>query len=113
MDKLRFYIFDAYNHHIYPADEYAKQAISCDINVAQHNSDARYLRKLEEELPRAIESFQPDMIIYNAGTDCLLGDPLGDLNITERGIVKRDEIVFRLAIEKYKVPIVMVLSGGY
>lgn len=41
------------------------------------------------------------------------GDPLGDLNISEKGIIERDELVFRHAYEVNKVPILMVLSGGY
>jgi histone deacetylase 11 len=40
-------------------------------------------------------------------------DPLGNLNITPLGIIKRDELMFEIAYETYKVPIAMVLSGGY
>lgn len=57
--------------------------------------------------------FSPEFVIYNAGTDCMVGDPLGRLNISEMGIIKRDEIVFRLAYEVWRVPIVMLMSGGY
>ena len=39
-------------------------------------------------------------------------DPLGGMSITPEGIIKRDELVFSFAFE-YKVPILMVLSGGY
>ena len=35
-----------------------------------------------KELPRALEEFEPDMVIYNAGTDVLKGDPLGVSDIT-------------------------------
>lgn len=52
------------------------------------------------------------MVIYNAGTDCMHGDPLGRLNISPQGIVMRDEAVFQECFDA-KVPIVMVLSGGY
>lgn len=30
----------------------------------------------------ALEEFQPDAVVYNAGTDILEGDPLGNLSIT-------------------------------
>ena len=33
-------------------------------------------------LPRAVEEFELDMIVYNAGTDVLKGDLLGVLDIT-------------------------------
>ena len=34
------------------------------------------------DLPHALDVFRPDMVVYNAGTDVLLGDPLGALDIT-------------------------------
>lgn len=43
----------------------------------------------------------------------MVGDPLGNLNISPEGIIMRDELMFRYAMEVYNVPIVMVLSGGY
>ena len=57
--------------------------------------------------------FKPEFVIYNAGTDCMVGDPLGNLHISAEGIVKRDFLVFQQACSVYKVPIVMLLSGGY
>ena len=42
----------------------------------------------------------------------MAGDPLGQLNISPQGVIKRDEVIFRMALEN-KIPIVMVLSGGY
>lgn len=34
--------------------------------------------------------FSPEFVIYNAGTDILEGDRLGELNITAEGILARD-----------------------
>ncbi len=45
-------------------------------------SDAEYLERLEQELQQAFDAFQPDIIVYNAGTDCLRGDPLGLLDLS-------------------------------
>ena len=39
-------------------------------------------------------------------------DPLGHLNITEEGILKRDELMFDICL-KNNIPIVMLMSGGY
>ena len=33
-------------------------------------------------VPGALNEFKPDLIVYNAGTDILDGDPLGNLMIT-------------------------------
>ncbi len=40
------------------------------------------------------------------------GDPLGNLNLSDEAIVKRDEVMFNIAL-KNKIPILMVMSGGY
>jgi histone deacetylase 11 len=80
--------------------------------VFPNDTDETYLDKLNENLPAALSRFKPELIIYNAGTDCMKGDPLGRLNISPEGVIKRDETVFRIAFDK-RVPIVMVLSGGY
>ena len=33
-------------------------------------------------LPAALDEFDPDIVVYNAGTDVLEGDPLGNMDIT-------------------------------
>lgn len=86
----------------------------------------------------ALNEFEPQLIIYNAGTDVLQGDKLGGLSLTDnvgitctdcnftitinniinyvvvsfQGIIIRDEMVFRKAVMR-KIPIVMLTSGGY
>ena len=113
IDKDKFYIIDAYNHQIYPGDEVALPFISHDIPVYQGMSDQEYLQEVEESLIKAFADFRPDFVVYNAGTDCMVGDPLGQLSMSEQGVVDRDELVFKHAYEINKVPIVMLLSGGY
>ena len=41
------------------------------------DQDGQYLTSLESALQQASRDFQPDLILYNAGTDILEGDPLG------------------------------------
>lgn len=105
-------IFDVYNADIYPRDCGVKENITFDHPIKSGMGDEKYLELLEKELPKAIEKTKPDFIIYNAGTDILEGDPLGELNISAEGIKKRDAFVFEEA-KKCEIPILMVLSGGY
>ena len=98
--------------HIYPNDIKARLAIDRNVELSSGIGDIDYLDRLAGELELAFRDFAPDLIIYNAGTDILAGDPLGRMNISEQGIIDRDEMVFRKALSK-KVPIVMLLSGGY
>ena len=106
------FIIDFFNPNIYPNDIVAKQAIKYQEKIRWEYDDALYLEKLDIALSKCIPEFRPDFIVYNAGTDCMVGDPLGSLNITRQGIIIRDEIVFTHAIQN-KVPILMLLSGGY
>lgn len=44
--------------------------------------DSEYLQKVELHSEGALNEVRPDIIIYNAGTDILDGDPLGGLSIS-------------------------------
>ncbi len=105
-------ILDIYNKDIYPHDDSTKKLVKYNIPIEPKTSDKKYLQLLEENLKRAIKNEKPDFIIYNAGTDIFEFDKLGNLSISEEGIIKRDETVFKHAF-KSKIPILMVLSGGY
>lgn len=106
------YIVDAYNCRAYPWDVEAKQAINQRVEVEPGAGDEEYLAGVAAALGRAFAEFSPDLVIYNAGTDILDGDPLGRLCVSEAGVVERDRLVWAAAAQ-HKVPILMLLSGGY
>eukprot|EP01088_Endostelium_zonatum_P013876 TRINITY_DN287_c0_g3_i1.p1 TRINITY_DN287_c0_g3~~TRINITY_DN287_c0_g3_i1.p1 ORF type:complete len:297 (+),score=74.62 TRINITY_DN287_c0_g3_i1:418-1308(+) len=109
-------IMDVFNGQIYPGDYEAKQGIKIMKQVNSGIADDQYLSIVQDGLNEAYtvwgNSNGYDLVIYNAGTDCLEGDPLGRMNVSPAGIVKRDELVWNAAISRNN-PIVMVLSGGY
>lgn len=108
----RIFIFDLYNADIYPHDTDAKQYIDFDYGVSSGITDEEYLQILKTNLPTAIDQSNPDLIIYNAGTDIYENDLLVNMKITREGIVERDAFVFTQA-EGKNIPILMLLSGGY
>ncbi|KAM9859214.1 histone deacetylase 11 [Aulostomus maculatus] len=112
MGDGRVFIMDMYNRHIYPRDGYAKGAIKRKVELDWGTEDSEYLQKVELHCEGALNEVRPDIIVYNAGTDILDGDPLGGLSISPQGIVMRDELVFRAARQR-GIPILMVTSGGY
>ncbi|XP_030853161.1 histone deacetylase 11 isoform X1 [Strongylocentrotus purpuratus] len=113
-DKESVYILDVYNRHIYPRDGFAKRGISRKVEVNYFIADEQYMTLVASNLEAALNEFVPDILVYNAGTDSLEGDPLGALSITPQGIIKRDMMVFEFARDRPKpIPIVMVTSGGY
>ncbi|KTF94817.1 hypothetical protein cypCar_00004091, partial [Cyprinus carpio] len=87
-------------------------AIKRKVELEWGTEDMEYLQKVELHSEGALNEIRPDIIIYNAGTDILDGDPLGGLAISPQGIIKRDEIIFRAA-RRRGIPILMVTSGGY
>lgn len=112
MDDTNVYIMDVYNRAIYPHDGYAKRAIKRKIELTSYTGDSEYLDLVRRHIEGALNEFSPDIIVYNAGTDVLEGDPLGHLSITPQGIIERDQIVFENAVKR-NIPIMMVTSGGY
>ncbi|XP_069062717.1 histone deacetylase 11 isoform X1 [Pleurodeles waltl] len=112
LEDNRVYIMDVYNRYIYPGDGFAKRAIKRKIELDWGTEDEEYLHKVKTQMEGALNEMKPDIIVYNAGTDILEGDPLGGLSISPQGIIKRDEIVFETA-KRHKIPILMVTSGGY
>lgn len=110
-DDERVFILDIYNRDNYPHDEEAKKFIDFDRPVGSLSNE-EYLEVVLESVPLAFRNTQPDLVVYNAGSDVLLGDSLGGMNLTKVGVIARDELVFEYAI-KSKIPILMVLSGGY
>lgn len=105
-------VFDMYNGDIYPMDLVAAQFIRWKYALPSGTGEIEYISMLQNNLPQAIAQSQPDLIIYNAGTDPYEKDPLGGLRISAAGLVLRDEFVFRQATQA-RIPIMMVLSGGY
>lgn len=79
VDDNQTFIIDFYNHYIYPNDIEAKRGISVDITVASRDEDEIYMNKLRKVIPESLNTFKPDFVIYNAGTDCLRNDPLGSM----------------------------------
>jgi histone deacetylase 11 len=115
MDDSRAFLFDIFNHRIYPADPDARQRIDCAVPVDSSTTNSEYLGELKAWLPGFLDSISNQKVgiaFYNAGTDVFASDPLGQLNISEQTILQRDMFVVD-QLRKRNIPTVMVLSGGY
>ena len=103
------YIFDMYNSRIYPRDVLAKEAINRAVELKCHTKDQEYLALLSFHLLASLHDFRPDLVVYNAGTDILVGDRLGKLDISPEGVVERDRLVFT-EIRGRNIPIGMTVT---
>ena len=67
---------------------------------------------LQKKLKRDIEEFGAvDVLIYQAGADCHIDDPLGG-RFTSEQLALRDRVVFETAKE-LGLPVAWNLAGGY
>ena len=73
-----------------------------------------YLALLEPKdgyIRREIQTFRPDLIIYQSGADTHIDDPMGGI-LTEEEMIERDVRVFQIA-KDLKIPVAWCLAGGY
>jgi len=105
-------VFDLYNADIWPHDEEARAGIRFENRLASRTAGHDYLRLLARELPAALDEFQPGLVLYNAGTDIVDGDPLGDLGVAFEDVEARDRFVVDECVRR-SLPVVTTASGGY
>ena len=70
-----------------------------------------YLAALQSAFAQ-VSRWQPDLIIYQAGADPHVDDPLGSLGMTTEQLLLRDQEVFRYC-RGTRCPTFFVLAGGY
>ncbi len=59
-----------------------------------------------------IDEWEPDLVIYQAGADPHVNDPLGSVGLTTDQLRERDRYVFE-GMRKRNIPVLFVLAGGY
>ena len=82
-----------------------------DIGLPDKTEDKEYLFELEQAI-QVVQDFSPDLILYQAGVDCLYTDALGRMKLTHSGLFERDRMIFSYS-KAFAIPIVHVLGGGY
>ena len=91
---------------------FRKQASDLDIGLEKALEDKDYLQVVSSTLNELLETFQPDLVLYDAGVDIWQGDDLGHLNISSQGMHDRDELVISTCLKRH-VPVATVIGGGY
>ncbi len=89
-----------------------KKNSNLDVPIEDEVNDVKYINILTKTLDQIESNFTPDIVFYDAGVDVHSEDDLGNLNLTDDGIKKRDEIVCEYFKEK-KIPLCTVIGGGY
>lgn len=103
------HLLDLFEDEIFP---WPKAAEEMPVPLPSGISGTGYLDILGEYLPTALDRFRPELVVYNAGSDVLLSDPLSHLRLTAEQMGERDLYVVTEVRER-GIPLAMVLSGGY
>ena len=73
----------------------------------------RMLSGIEDQLAPAMEKFRPALVLVSAGFDARLGDPLGDLCLTDEDFATLTRAVVTIAERWAKGRVISILEGGY
>ena len=89
-----------------------KARSNCDVPLPDGLDDDGYMDALNAHLPRIMDDFAPDLLLYQAGVDPHVNDKLGRLALSDEGLALRDRFVVAEA-RRRGLPIASALGGGY
>ncbi len=89
-----------------------KARSDCDVPLSDGTGDDGYMEALSAHLPRLLDAYRPDLLLYQAGVDPHEGDKLGRLALSNAGLKARDRYVVTEARQR-GVPVASALGGGY
>jgi acetoin utilization deacetylase AcuC-like enzyme len=84
------------------------KGFTLNVPLPAGSSYPRYRQVFTNDFLPAIRNFEPGLIIVSAGQDCLLDDPLGNMNLHPDDIGAMASLLSGTG-----VPLVLLLEGGY
>lgn len=84
------------------------KGFTLNVPLPAGSSYPRYRQIFTNDFLPAIRNFEPGLIIVSAGQDCLLDDPLGNMNLHPDDIGAMASLLSGTG-----VPLVLLLEGGY
>ena len=83
-----------------------------DILLPHNISGFEYMNILKSNLEPVFDLFNPELVIYIAGSDPYEHDTLCDLNLSRQEMLERNLFVTNL-VKSRNLPLVVVAGGGY
>lgn len=108
-DDDTVFTFSIHQENNYP---FCKPPSDMDIGLEDYTGDKVYLEHLYDNIPKILNTFKPDIMLYLAGSDPYMKDQLGNLRLTKEGLRERDNFICSQA-RNFGVPIAITLAGGY
>ncbi|MFH1415226.1 MAG: histone deacetylase [Elusimicrobiota bacterium] len=103
----KVFTFSIHQQNNYP---FYKEKSDLDIGLEDLTTGEEYNRLLTEGIRRIKKIFDPEIIIYVAGSDTYTDDQLGGISLSMDDLKKRDVII---KTEAGDIPVAVVLAGGY
>lgn len=103
------FTFSMHEHTAFPVP---KAMSDLDVGLPRETGAEEYLRCLDDALVEIAERIAPRIIVYVAGSDPYVGDPLGSLQLDEESMAERDRRVARFAVACDSA-LVTLPAGGY
>jgi histone deacetylase 11 len=103
------FIYDLFERDLFPAH---KEPEDYPLPVRPGVTGGEYLGLVMDTLPSALDAVRPNLVIYNAGSDPFVGDPLAGFELSRSDLAERDLLVVD-SVRERGIPVAMVLSGGY
>ena len=91
----------------------AGEGYTINIPLPAGCGDAEYLRVFQDVVVPATKKFEPDWILVSAGFDPHRRDPLGGMDVTEKGFGMMAQRLLELANQYTGGKIALLLEGGY
>jgi len=87
------------------------EGYAINLPLYPNTYDSIYQKSIERYLPSFVESFKPDIILWQAGVDGHAMDPLGHLQLTTNTYDKLGTLVRKLS-QHMEQPRVLAMGGG-
>lgn len=91
----------------------AGEGFTVNVPLSTRCGDADYGNIFQKFLKPIALEYQPELILVSAGFDTHGDDPLGGMEVTERGFARMTQILMEIAQATAQGKLAMILEGGY
>ncbi len=89
------------------------EGFNVNVPLSTGVSDAEYGNIFEKFLKPIALEYQPQLVLVSAGFDTHYDDPLGGMEVTEKGFARMAQILMEIAEATAQGKLVITLEGGY
>jgi len=89
------------------------EGFNINVPFSSGCGDAEYGNIFERILKPIALEYQPQLVLVSAGFDTHYDDPLGGMEVTEKGFARMTQVLMEIADVSAKGRIVLTLEGGY